>query len=417
MIEACAISNKTKEINYMFPLRVQASGDSHESRDARKPNLSPEFVAAFRSRVGLDFLSNGPGDLDVSFGPEDVFHYIYAVLHSPEYRDRYADFLKSDFPRVPLPGDHAVFVELARLGGALTTLHLLQVADEDPTGAWHFASLAMGDSRVDKIRYAPPEAGRPGKVWINRNACFEGVAREVWAFQVGGYRPAEKWLKDRKGRVLTNEELIHYGKIVGALGETINAVREIDAVIDRHGGWPAAFSVTPGESADIEVVQFSPRIVEPAVEERYVKSVPLIPLRAAAGVFGDPQSIEEDRFEWVEVDSRRPLRPGMFVAQVVGRSMQPVIPDGAWCLFRAPVEGTRQGRTVLVQLRDSTDPETGDRYTVKRYDSAKTRANDSWRHRRIMLRPVNPDFDPIVLSGTDEEELQVIAEFVEVLGR
>jgi phage repressor protein C with HTH and peptisase S24 domain len=83
--------------------------------------------------------------------------------------------------------------------------------------------------------------------------------------------------------------------------------------------------------------------------------VPLVPLKAAAGAFSDLQHIEEDGLEWVELGSRRRLRPGMFVAQVVGRSMEPTIPDGSWCLFRGPVEGTRQGKTVLVQLRDATD--------------------------------------------------------------
>lgn len=105
----------------------------------------------------------------------------------------------------------------------------------------------------------------------------------------------------------------------------------------------------------------------------------------------------------------------MFVAQVVGQSMEPAIPDGAYCIFRAPVEGTRQGKTVLVQMRDAMDPETGERYTVKRYESEKVQDGDSWRHARIILKPVNPDFEPIVLTGAEEGELQIIAEFVEVL--
>jgi SOS-response transcriptional repressor LexA len=141
----------------------------------------------------------------------------------------------------------------------------------------------------------------------------------------------------------------------------------------------------------------------------------LVPLKAAAGAFGDPQHIEDENFEWVAVESRHRLCKGMFVAQVVGKSMEPAIPDGAFCLFRAPVEGTRQGRTVLVQLRDATDPETGARYTVKCYESEKAAEGDSWRHATITLKPLNPDFEPIVLTGRDEGELQVVAELVEVL--
>jgi len=158
------------------------------------------------------------------------------------------------------------------------------------------------------------------------------------------------------------------------------------------------------------------RIVEPKPTERYVTCVPLVPLKAAAGAFGDPQHIEDEGFEWAAVESRHRLRPGMFVAQVVGKSMEPAIPDGAWCLFRAPVEGTRQGKTVLIQLRDAADPETGQRYTVKRYDSEKRADDGSWRHGRIVLRPVNPAFDPIILTGEEGGSAQVIAELLEVLG-
>ena len=157
------------------------------------------------------------------------------------------------------------------------------------------------------------------------------------------------------------------------------------------------------------------RIVEGRPEDRYVTCVPLVPLRAAAGTFSDPQQIEEDAFEWVALESRRRLRRGMFTAQVVGKSMEPAIPDGSYCLFRAPVEGTRQGKTVLVQLREAADPETGERYTVKRYRSEKAGTGNSWRHETITLQPVNPDFDPIVLTSTNGGELQVIAELVEVL--
>jgi SOS-response transcriptional repressor LexA len=198
-------------------------------------------------------------------------------------------------------------------------------------------------------------------------------------------------------------------------------MKEIDEVIEHHGGWPGAFQTGASKAANFtaataKVIPFRPRAVDPKPGERYVTCVPLVPLKAAAGAFGDPQHIEDDGFEWVAVESRHKLRPGMFVAQVVGKSMEPAIPDGAYCLFRAPVEGTRQGKTVLVQLRDAKDPETGQRYTVKRYESEKAAKGDSWRHERITLKPVNPDFEPIVLTGKDEGDLQVVAELVEVLG-
>ena len=159
--------------------------------------------------------------------------------------------------------------------------------------------------------------------------------------------------------------------------------------------------------------------MKPKPNERYVTCVPLVPLKAAAGVFGDPQQrITEDGFDWVAVETPHRLRPGMFVAQVVGKSMEPAIPDGSYCLFRSPVGGTRFGRTVLIQLRDVMDPETGERYTVKRYEkSEKNFPGDSWSHVTVTLKPTNPNFQPIVLTVAEEGALQVIAEFVEVVGR
>jgi SOS-response transcriptional repressor LexA len=133
-------------------------------------------------------------------------------------------------------------------------------------------------------------------------------------------------------------------------------------------------------------------------------------------MFSAPQHVDDDNWEWVAVNSKRRLRWGMFVAQVVGKSMQPAIPDGAYCLFTAPVIGTRQGKIVLVQLRDAIDPDSSERYTVKRYLSEKVTDGDSWRHARVTLQPINPDFQPIELTGAEEGELQVVAELVEVLG-
>ena len=169
-----------------------------------------------------------------------------------------------------------------------------------------------------------------------------------------------------------------------------------------------------------KVIPFRPRVVQPRPEDRYVSCVPLVPLKAAAGAFGEPHELEEvaqnHAWEWSAVNTRHSLSPGMFVARVVGNSMEPSIPHGAWCLFRAPVRGSRQGKIVLVELRDTTDPATGERYTVKRYESEKVRDGDSWRHTKITLKPTNREYEPIVLTAADEAELRVVAELVEVLG-
>ena len=163
--------------------------------------------------------------------------------------------------------------------------------------------------------------------------------------------------------------------------------------------------------------RFVLRLVRPTQAECYVNCIPLVPLKLAAGAFGDPQNLDTQDWDWVEIDTHRRLRPGMFVAQVVGKSMEPAIPDGSYCLFATPVTGTRQGRTVVVELLDDLDPETGESYTVKRYESQKVTSEDgAWRHVKIILKPNNPDFQPIELTCEDEGSVQAVAEVLEVLG-
>ena len=168
------------------------------------------------------------------------------------------------------------------------------------------------------------------------------------------------------------------------------------------------------------------RFVQPTPETRYRTCVPFVEdLQAAAGAFGEAHGPlgepADPATRWVEVDSGRQLAPGMFAAQVVGRSMAPRIPDGSTCLFRSGVAGSRSGRIVLARLRDAVDPETGERFTVKRYRSEKQAATDGpWRHVQIVLEPLNPEFRPIELAAEDDRgsgAVDILAEFVDVLQR
>ncbi|MXY51065.1 MAG: hypothetical protein F4Y86_00840 [Gammaproteobacteria bacterium] len=394
-----------KEVNYLFPLYLYGSGVPKNGIPDRRVNLALPFLETLGSTIGLEFSSTrGEGT-----AADDVFNYIYAVLHSSGYRRRFASFLKSDYPRVPLPRNIAVFRDLVTLGRRLADFHAMKVLGETlPEFPFKKANV------LTRVRYAPPSGGDLGRVWLNASEYFDGITPEVWSFTIGGYRPAEKWLKDRKGHALSADDIVHYKKIIAALTETIGLMAEITEAIDLHGGWPAAFQPSQRLEEAI-VIPFRPPVVVPNQKDRYANCVPLIPLQAAAGAFGDPQFVEDDGHEWVAVATKHRLRSGMFVAQVVGTSMEPIIPDGSYCLFRAPVHGTRQGKTVLVQLRDATDPETGQRYTVKRYESTKAASDDSWRHATIRLTPANHAFDPIVLTDVEEGELTVIAEFLEVL--
>ena len=254
--ESCAISNITREINYLYPLYLypgvgKADGSLFNrwatGKDGRTPNLDSGFVEQVAAATELRFVSDGRGDLREAFGAENVFAYIYTVFHSPGYRGHYEAQLKLDFPRVPLPGSVDLFRQLAEAGHDLLALHLLE-------------STKLGKPITTYTGPRNPAVSRvgwsDGTVWLDAGKInardgqratkpgtigFQGVPEEVWDFQIGGYQVCHKWLKDRKGRTLSDEDIDHYQKIVVALSETIHIMAEIDEVIEAHGGWPDAF--------------------------------------------------------------------------------------------------------------------------------------------------------------------------------
>lgn len=253
--ECCSVSLKSREITSVFPIYKIPEEDQHgkqkdlfktspwlPGKDGRTPNLKPQFVEEFAGKLRLEFISDGKGDLKKTFGPEDIFNYAYAVFHCPTYRERYAEFLKIDFPRLPLTSDTKLFGKLCKLGEELVGLHLL----ESPTVAKAITNYPVsGEDRVDKghpkyLAAGEPEPGtgnplEAGRVYINRGQYFGNVPPEVWEFQVGGYQVCDKWLKDRRGRNLTFEDLEHYQKVIVALSETIRLMEEVDATIPE---WP-----------------------------------------------------------------------------------------------------------------------------------------------------------------------------------
>ena len=238
------------DINSLLPLYTYPSEQSIAQglyrRGERQPNLAPGFTAEMERRLSLRFVSDGKGDLRETLGPEDVFHYIYAMFHSPTYRERYDQLLRADFPRVPLVDDLELFRILAGLGERLTKAHLMESSRPDQPAANFPAS---GNNVIDRghPRYYEPGETPPGeqasiekgRVYISANArkggkrgqYFEGIAPEVWEFRVGGYQPMDKWLKDRRGRELSFDDRNHYLKIAAALHETIRLMADVDRAI------------------------------------------------------------------------------------------------------------------------------------------------------------------------------------------
>jgi hypothetical protein len=244
---------------------VHQSLISGRAAAARLPDfdLNPQIVKQIAEGLGISFVPEKEQEGNVclanneevrpeyrtTFAPIDLLDYIYAVLHSPAYRERYKEFLEIDFPRVPYPKDAVVFWKLVELGGQIRQAHLL----ENPTTSRYITQYPVdGDNEVVKPRFlanvivrrndeAISQSGtegnveaispsRPGRVYINDTQYFDGVPELAWNIYIGGYRPAQKWLKDRKGRKLEFEDILHYQKIIVALAETDRLMKEIEAL-------------------------------------------------------------------------------------------------------------------------------------------------------------------------------------------
>ena len=225
--ESCAISNVTREINYVFPLYLYAGVGKADgslfsrwasAKDGRTPNLDSGFVEQIAAATELRFVSDGRGDLRKTFGPEDILAYIYTVFHSPGYRGRYEALLKLDFPRVPVSGSVDLFRKLADAGHTLLALQLL----ESPKFGKPITSYTgPGNPEVGRVGWLDGtvwlDAGKPSASEGHRatkhgTIGFEGVPEQVWDFHIGGYQLCHKWLKDRKGRTLSAEDIAHYQK-------------------------------------------------------------------------------------------------------------------------------------------------------------------------------------------------------------
>lgn len=237
-----------KEVNYMFPLWLEPDDAARQGMLAlntdRQPNFAPPFLRVLADSIGV--AQDGRYGLPRDVEPEAILSYAYALLHSPGYRSRYAEFLKSDFPRVPLPGGRDVFDALATRGAELVSFHLTEAAALDDTPSRYRGPDKPQVGRVawsDETVWLDARTKRDEDAGAQGTAAFDGVPQAVWEFRIGGYQVCHKWLKDRKGRALSNDDVAHYERIVASIAETIRLMQEVDDVIERHGGWPGAFAV------------------------------------------------------------------------------------------------------------------------------------------------------------------------------
>ena len=214
---------------YLYP--ESNDQEIHSNNRKRRPNLNQKIVQKFTDYLCIEFTPESEASTN-TFAPIDVLDYIYAVLHSPTYRETYKEFLKIDFPRVPYPTDKKRFWQLVKLGGELRQIHLL----ESPEVENYITTYPEnGNNTVERklTKTSPgyePTTATMGKVWINDAQYFDKVPLTAWEFYIGGYQPAQKWLKDRRGRELSYDDILHYQKIIVALSETDRIMGEIDGV-------------------------------------------------------------------------------------------------------------------------------------------------------------------------------------------
>jgi len=217
IINDCTVSLETRERSYLFSLYLYPDPNkkdlfSHlEESKGKQPNINPKVFSALAKAYKTDS------------EPEDIFYYIYAVLYSNIYRTEYAEFLKTDFPRIPFTKDKLLFHKLRECGKLLVDLHLMQSPVLDlPIAKFQ----GTGDKRIEKIKYDK----KLSCVYINKHQYFEGIQENIWQYRIGGYQVLSKWLKDRKGKVLALDDVKHYCKITTAIQGTISVQKNIDEI-------------------------------------------------------------------------------------------------------------------------------------------------------------------------------------------
>jgi predicted helicase len=200
--EVILLSSKTSNNAFVFPLYVY-------KQEEKKPNINSHLIRALTEAYGQQLK------------PGDILNYIYSVLFSNTYRNKYTEFLETDFPRVPFTTDYSHFIDVGRLGRKLVDLHLMKSTElQKPIAKFQ----GDGDNTVEKIAYREGET----RLYINKTQYFEGITRNMWEYLIGGYQVLSKWLKYRKGRKLSLEDIKHFCKVATALKKTIEIQEEID---------------------------------------------------------------------------------------------------------------------------------------------------------------------------------------------
>lgn len=232
--DICSVSLQTGETGYVFPLYLYQDSPEKSldfsnpcgniSNNPRSPNLNQQIINQIAEVLQIKFVADHESqeidnlDEQTYFTPLTVLDYIYAILHKPSYRTKYKEFLKIDFPRIPYPTSKEELFYLAKKGELLRKLHLMKSSELSNIVTKY---PIAGENLVEKIEY------KNGNIYINKDQYFEAVPEVAWNFYIGGYQPLQKYLKDRKGKNLSAQEIMHYQRIVVALLETAKIMEEL----------------------------------------------------------------------------------------------------------------------------------------------------------------------------------------------
>jgi len=424
-----------------FPLYVNDADDSTEDDVDATPALFEKDASRRSMRetvtdAGLaHFQSAYPSE---TITKEDLFYYVYGILHSPDYREHFADNLGKELPRIPRVKTANDFWVFSRAGRALGDLHVgyeqvpeHAVAIDGPT------TPVPAQYRVEKMRFG--KGKDKSIVHYNEFITVRDIPLDAYDYVVNG-KSAIEWVMERQS-VTTDKDsgivkdantwatetmgdprypLSLLLRVITVSLETNKIVRSLPA-LDILDGEPAAdmneskadVLASGADAPDAKVLPF--RRVTPKPADRFKRCVPLVSLRAAAGVWSDEQEgireLDDAEQDWVTWDDAPRFTKDMFVAQVDGRSMEPQIPSGSYCLFRKVPKPSAPDRAVLVRHPGLADSDSGGQFSVKRFREE----GDAWGTTRVVLEPVNTEFNPIVVTAAEAADVRVVAEVVAVL--
>jgi predicted helicase len=230
----CTLSSKSREGNQIFPLYVyntSISDTDQSTSSIKKPNLNSEIINTISEKLSLKFTDEKESGSD-AYAPIDVLDYINAVLHSPSYREKYKEFLKIDFPRIPYPKDKTTFLKLVAFGKEIRQIHLLESKKvEEYLTSYPVEGSNEITTKIAKKDWVTLDSSKNlGRIWINDVQYFDSIPLVAWEFYIGGYQPAQKWLKDRRGSILDFNDILQYQRIIVALTETYKLMNEINKI-------------------------------------------------------------------------------------------------------------------------------------------------------------------------------------------